>query len=133
MARGKKTTDFQKGKISKGNDAHFMRMFESLLYCERFINLTPSARILYVYMGLASSGKSEFKFPKSQYSRFMDKMTFERSKRLLIQNGFIEEIHSNATTPNVYRLSGLWKNDGKTILEEPRFYLKDGNKMREVE
>lgn len=120
----RKKSDYQKTKISIGTDRHFFRIYETLLYSERFLKMTPSAQKLYFYMGLASNGKTEFKFPHSAYIRIMDKKTFIRSKQALIDNGFIEEIHHCATSANVYKLSHLWQSS--TIpKQEPRFYPRE--------
>ena len=107
---GKKHSDYQKQLISQPNDRHHFRAFKSALYHENFLRLTASAKMLYIYMGLASRGKTEFEFPKSKYDKILSKDGFLKAKRQLINEGFLEE-ERYRTKATIYRLSNKWYSE----------------------
>lgn len=109
---GKKSTDLQKGMICDRTDKHHFRFFSSLSENDGFIELTPTAQMLYLRMGLATKGKIEFTFPYSAYKRFMSKATFQTAKQQLIDGGFITETRYRCSK-NRYRLSNEWLNRKK--------------------
>lgn len=110
-----KTPDYQKKLISKDGDNCFARIHEKTLYDERFLSITPMARIIYIAMiiecGKNKDSKVLCKFPYSAYSKLCSKPTFIKCKRELIENGFIIEKASYRTTSNIYQLCGDWKSE----------------------
>lgn len=114
MSRKPKTPDYQKQKLTTGNDKHFARLFKTMLYSEAFTSMPSGAKALLPYMVLASNGKAKFTFPFTAYTQIgMDKKTFHRNKEVLLDHGFIDEEH-HCTSSNVYNLSDRWKTWSKT-------------------
>lgn len=106
---GKKTIDLQRGMICDRTDNHHFRFFSSLSDNPVFNDLTPTAQMLYLRMGLSTKGKLEFEFPYSRYKRYMSKATFQTAKQQLIDGGFITETKYRCSK-NRYRLSNEWLN-----------------------
>lgn len=135
MSNKPKKPDYQKPYISKPNYQHerFSRMYASVLYNPAYKRMNHSSKNLYTYMLNVACGGIEFTFPKSAYTAAgFDAKTFRRAKSELIQNGFIEEIHSTATAPNRYKFSKLWQSTTPPKETEQDYYLKDGVKMHQA-
>lgn len=126
-------SDYQVQFISKGKDyphENFTRLYRSLFYDEKFRDLTPTAKEIYLAILLECKNGSLNKclLPHSAYKKITDKGSFQKAKRQLIDNGFIEVICSRSTLSNVYILSDGWKYDSIPD-KEIKYYTYEEHKQ----
>jgi hypothetical protein len=98
-------------KTSDGIEKRYFRLGNSLLYAPAFLQLSPNAKQVYLYMRIESSGKKEFIMPRSKQTKFTSKDSFLRAKEELEAAGFIDTVqnNSNIRKPNIYCFSERWK------------------------
>ncbi len=79
----------------------------------KFINLSYSARILYIYMKLWAAGRDEVEYAWSNASKILGSSgTFNSSKKELIDKGFIKITRTCKCSrlPNKYQFISDWSN-----------------------
>lgn len=111
MSRRRKTP-FRLFESKKEKDKH-VRLAKSMLLDKKFIELSKSAKILYIYMKLWAGGQEEFQYAKSLATSLgiISGGTFVKAVRELIQKGFIVKKHittGGAHIPNTYEFSANW-------------------------
>lgn len=92
----------------------YITMTKSMLLNEKWLNLTYSSQILYIYMRLWSYGKVETPFSYSlaiKQKIVKSKSTFKKSIDELIENGFIEitRISKKPGVGTLYRFIDNWQ------------------------
>lgn len=115
-------------------DTSFGMVYYSMLHHDSFINLSSSAKLIYMYCRVHSSSKiarsclykhaeeEGFTYPSgcfvfpAKHQRiygFNDRSNFRKHMRELIDNGFIERFEDNKHRwkVTVYRFSQKWKNN----------------------
>ena len=110
----KKTGDEQRKRITQNiptgskKNVPFFRVYADLLRSKQFQALTPTARMLYIDMGI-ESGKNidDFVFPRREYSERYGHRTFQKAKAQLIEAGFIKE-YTYFKQESHYSLSSEW-------------------------
>lgn len=112
MARRKKTPFAPWVTMaSDGIEKRYIRLGNTLLYSPAFLQLSASAKQMYIYMLIESAGQREFTMPRLKYLVFSKKDSAISAKNELEKAGFIETVQNNANLrkPNVYRFSEHWK------------------------
>lgn len=72
-------------------DVPFFVVYADLFYSPQFQKLSPSTRLLYIDMGIASCGnKDDFTFPYRLYKDRYSKATFANGIKELEKYGFIK-------------------------------------------
>ena len=91
----------------------YIRLAKSLIMDKNFIELSNSAKVLYIYMKLWAYPKQEFQYTIKISSRLMSKNTFLKSVAELVQKGFIKITWCNRFShqPNQYEFSYKWYKD----------------------
>lgn len=97
-------------------------LYASMLQSKAFKDLSPSAKVLYIYMKLQLFGQPAvdddetiFYFNRALYMSVYKLYTkyeqFKRDRDLLMQHGLIEEVENGKVTrtKNKYRFSDKWK------------------------
>ena len=97
-----------------GREGRFVQLGNTMLTGKnsKFKTLPAGAQMLYIDMVMEAGGKREFEFSLSSATKYgIAKGTFERNKKLLITNGFVECIENNAHRwqKNKYRFSFCWR------------------------
>ena len=121
MSREKRTPLNPWESILPAAEKHFSRLGDSLLDSPVFNELSPYARLLYMYMVRAAAGKRDFTFQHSFYKRYgITDATFGRLRDELVNAGFITVLKNNRTVrkANIYQFSTTWKEKikmGKVI------------------
>lgn len=72
----------------------FIQLYHSQITHKNFLNLSNSAKVVYMYMIDYSNGKMETTFPNKIYSIITSKPTFFKSIKELSKKGFLEVIES---------------------------------------
>lgn len=110
--RSLKNPDYQVRYISKGKAPHenYARIYRSLFYSDRFLKLSPTAKLIYqaILLECKNGKRTCCTFPHSAYSKLTTKASFHKAKRELIENGFITEACFK-TKACIYYLSDDWK------------------------
>lgn len=110
---GTKKTPFPPWQSAKkdGIESRFVRLGNSILIHPAYLELSSSAKVIYIYMLLESGGQKEFTFPLSKYKKIVTPRTFRTARDELISSGFIivKQNNQNLRKPNVYEFSGQWK------------------------
>jgi len=91
----------------------YITMTKSMLLNEKWLNLTYSSQILYIYMKLWSYGRIEIPFSYSlaiKNNIVKSRTTFKKSIDELIENGFIEitRISKKPGTATLYKFTNKW-------------------------
>lgn len=109
--RTKVKTPFKFYESPKKN-GYFVRLPNSLLGSDKFLRLSFSAKILYIYMKKEARGQEEFIFTQKRALKYVcrSSATFQSAKQELIDNGFIEVVRASkcSRTPNKYKFSPNW-------------------------
>ena len=110
MGRRKKITPFHAYETDNKEDKNYIRLTKTLLMHTKFIKLSKSAKVLYVYMRLWAYPNMEFTYPINTAKRIMTKNTFLKSINDLEKGGFIEIVFRNKYSHqmNVYKFSNKW-------------------------
>ena len=109
----RKPVPFRPWETTKENgiEKRYIRRGDTQMMNPAFLQLSASAKELYIYMKLESAGKMEFEFPKKKYLKFTTAPTFEKAKKELINAGFLEveadRHHQFKTT--IYKFSCKWR------------------------
>lgn len=109
MSRGLKAP-FKPYEGQKSKDKH-VRITNSMLTHKKYIELTYSAQVLYIYMKAWSCGNQEFEYSWSLAKKIIkSNRTYISSKNELIEAGFIECIRTCKCSkfPNKYRFVNSW-------------------------
>ena len=97
---------------SPNKGGYFVMLPNSLLDSDKFLNLSSSAKILYIYMKKDARGQEEFIFTQKRSLKYVcrSSATFQSAKQELIDNGFIEVVRASkcSRTPNKYKFSPNW-------------------------
>lgn len=96
-----------------GREFRYTRLGKSLLSHDKFLSLSHEAVHVYVYMKLESSGKEQFCFPVSKYSKIISKNGFRSAIDELINKGFVKKVKANSRNgkATIYAFSEDWKKD----------------------
>ncbi len=80
----------------------------------RFIQLSPSTRMLYLCMAMEAGGRREFEFPLRAAKKYgINNSTLRRGVDELIRDGFLERDSGwNTRTENKFRFVFGWKGAG---------------------
>ena len=112
MARKRKPSLFRSFEGRKPDDRH-VRLTKDMLLDPKFISLSYSARILYIYMKLWASGRDEVEYAWSNASEILGSSgTFNSAKKELIEKGFIKITRTCKCSrlPNKYQFISDWSN-----------------------
>lgn len=120
--RRKSAPDYQIKKIKKdgkhlpdGRTDNFIRIYASLFESQKFIELTGTAKSVYIAIALQCgredlSQKMECKLPESQYKKLgFTKKQFIVAVKALECAGFIDVGRFRNRQPSIYKLSDRWK------------------------
>ena len=109
-----KHSDEQRKRITRSMrtsgkaDTPFFRMYEDTFHSDEFQALTPTARLLYIDMGIRSgSNIDDFTFPYRDYRGRYSLGGFNKAKGQLVRAGFIKE-KSYYKQESHYALSSEW-------------------------
>ena len=98
------------------DDKRFIQVGNSLLLqnsevTNQFLNLSYTARYVYLCMCMEAGGKREFEFPRAAAKKYgIAPRTLIRSVDELVKSGMIERRSGkSARLPNVYRFCFDWK------------------------
>ena len=100
-------------KVKDSHNKNFIRLSHSLLTHPKFLSLSKSSQLVYIYMVLYSKGQREFSYPKRMYINIVSQPKFSACVKELSKNGFIEVKCSgkNTRTENIYTFSSNWHNN----------------------
>lgn len=100
---------------AESGDTKFVQLHHSLLNHAAFSALTPTTRLLYIYMRDYSNGKYEFTYPYKIYKNICTKACFQTALKALRDNGFIKiKFHGKESrTENIYTFSDEWQDKFK--------------------
>lgn len=100
-------------KRSKGKSAYFVPITWEIIDSDAYAKLTNASRTAYLIIKRQYNVKNptEFRCPYSTAERFMDRHTFSKSIKQLIEMGFIKKIQQGGLYRkiNVYSCSDAWK------------------------
>lgn len=144
MSRSRsKKSNFKPNSWEKDGTANLSStIYATMLQSPAFLDLSPQAVRLYLYMKLQLFGVKQedkpngdnnlFVFNKAMYTKvyplFSNGEQFNKYCHELIKNGFIEEQENGHTTrtKNIYRFCDGWKNwDSNTDYRPPAMKRKD--------
>lgn len=111
MSRGTKAP-FRAYEGEKTKDIH-VRLTKSMLTNKNFIELSSSAKVIYIYMKLWAMGREEVDYSKSLGSNILSPSTVLKAIRELIERGFIERTYfsnGGGHKSNRYKFSSKWIN-----------------------
>ena len=107
----------------------FFRIFDSLLYDDKFLNLSNGAKTLYIYIALKCMHDSETPrryctFQKAEYHKVVtNDLQFKKYIAELMKAGFIQKgCFRDSERRNVYRLSDNWKNYTGEVSEDDQYF-----------
>lgn len=94
-----------------GREQRFIQCGNSLLLSDKFNDLKPGARYMYLCMAMESGGRREFKFPQSAAKKYGFKpATMWKYIEELESGGFIRrQSNANLRKANDYSFSMEWK------------------------
>ena len=111
----------------------FVPVLKYMITSQAFINLTNPARVAYLLLKAQCNkfGQNEVKFPYSHAEKYMDRHTFQKAIKQLIDNGFIEK----TSYGGLYRRTNVYKfkEDWRKVKEEEMAYSKRGVKIHTTE
>ena len=92
------------------NNTKFVQLYHSQMTHRKFLKLSSTSKIVYIYMLDYSNGSMTTEFPKSIYSTFTTTPTFLKAIDELCEKGFIEVIESGrfTRTKNIYKFISKW-------------------------
>lgn len=108
---GRKKAPFKNYEGKKSNDKH-IRLTADMMTNQKFLDLSNSSKVLYMYMKLWALGNEEFEYAETLSNKYMSKATFYKARDELIDSGFIKIIATNkfAHIPNKYKFSFNWRD-----------------------
>ena len=114
MAKSKKQAkfrNFESSEYAKDYKERYVRITKSMLENTKWLELSYSAQIIYIYMKMWSYGREEYDFSyKLALKVVKSRSTFKSAIDELVKNGFIEIIKISKT-PGVgtrYKFSNKW-------------------------
>ena len=107
----RKKAPFKSYEGKKSNDKH-IRLTADMMTNQKFLDLSNSSKVLYMYMKLWALGNEEFEYAETLSNKFMSKVTFYKARDELIDKGFIKLIATNkfAHIKNKYKFSSNWRD-----------------------
>lgn len=114
MAKKKKQKSFrsfESSEIINDFKEPYISLTKSMLNNEKWLDLSYSSKIIYIYMKLWSYGRQEFKFSYSLSLKIVkSRTTFKKSIDELVNKGFIEIIKISRIPGigTVYKFSDKW-------------------------
>ncbi len=113
---------FKKWEGRFPEDKH-LRMTKDMLMDERFLNLSSSAKTLYLYMKMWAIGHNDIEFSASMSEQFMTKPTYIKARDELVKAGFIDYINSHCARDKhktaKYEFSDRWTWQNRPQLKKP--------------
>lgn len=115
----------------------FVPILKHMINSQAFKNLTNPARVAYLLLKAQCNkfGQNEVKYPYSHAEVYMDKKTFNKAIKQLIENGFIEKSCYGGLyrRTNVYKFVDNWRKITPTKQEEILAYSIRGVEKHRVE
>lgn len=111
MARRKKNYKmFHLYENPTPEDLCYIRITKRMIMDDKFISLSNSSKVLYIYMRMWGYPKPEVDYAISLSKPYMSKNTFLKSIIELEKKGFIDIVFSNKFShrPNRYKFSDRW-------------------------
>lgn len=102
--------------IDQEKDGHYGRFSNQLVQDSRFRALSTAARYLYLMMSIACAGEHRFSFSVRHATQYgISKQTFLRSKKELIDKGFLRVVKNGKVdkNPSVYEWQWDWKKESE--------------------
>ena len=92
------------------NNTKLVQLYHSQITHKNFLELSPIAKVIYIYMLDYSNGSITTEFPNSIYLNITTKPTFLKAIEELSKKGFIEVIESGrfTRTKNIYKFISKW-------------------------
>lgn len=96
-------------------DDIYIRLTKRLMMDKKFITLSNSAKVLYVYMRMWAYPKKQFNYTIGTSKLLMSKNTFLKCINELEKSGFINVLYRNKLSHqmNVYEFSDRWYKEVK--------------------
>ena len=98
----------------------FVPILKHMINSQAFKNLTNPARVAYLLLKAQCNkfGQDEVKFPYSHAEPYMNRHTFQKAIKQLVENGFIEKSSYGGLyrRTNVYKFVNNWRDRKPELL-----------------